>query len=433
MARPRRQRTAHDAAFLDAIREAPEDNVPRLIYADWLSDQPDPILVARGELIRVQCQLAGLPQGDERRKPLLQRETSLLGRFSHRWWKHRFYCQTGPYVRGFIETFTFEMRHFLTYSDRAAAVHPVVHLTLQGAGPLSQQERDRLPNRLALVSLRSLSFKAVPAADASALLRAPALHQLVSLSLESTSLAPLPDDLRLPGVQTLFLNPAGAAVSELFRSNRLPALTALSITRTPVPPLSAWAALPSVRQLNLCELDPASVQHLLHSPLLPGVVELFFSGRELAPVICATLPSAPLLPSLRKLDLGQAAVGAEVLTGLLRAPGFALEELNVAGRLVYQESWGGGYWNDYYYGHDIVNPNVGPEGVLALARSPASASLRVLDVSHNNLLPETVRALAESPYLANLQQMRAGEPPGTMAAEAWQPLVARFGERLIRS
>src|SRR4051794_9100035 len=109
MARPRRKRTAHDEAFLEAIREAPEDNVPRLIYADWLSEQSDPVLVARGELIRVQCQLAGLPESAPRREHLLQREAGLLRRFRHRWWRNRFYCRTGPYVRGFMQSFTFQL------------------------------------------------------------------------------------------------------------------------------------------------------------------------------------------------------------------------------------------------------------------------------------------------------------------------------------
>ena len=30
--------TSHDDAFLEAIRAAPEDDTPRLVYADWLDD-----------------------------------------------------------------------------------------------------------------------------------------------------------------------------------------------------------------------------------------------------------------------------------------------------------------------------------------------------------------------------------------------------------
>jgi len=35
-------------AFLAAIAESPEDDAPRLVYADWLREQADPALAARG-------------------------------------------------------------------------------------------------------------------------------------------------------------------------------------------------------------------------------------------------------------------------------------------------------------------------------------------------------------------------------------------------
>ena len=56
----------HDEAFLQAILEAPEDETPRLVYADWLEDQGDP----RGEFIRLQAQLARLAPDDPDRPAL---------------------------------------------------------------------------------------------------------------------------------------------------------------------------------------------------------------------------------------------------------------------------------------------------------------------------------------------------------------------------
>src|SRR6476619_554029 len=44
-----------DAALLAAIRAAPADDAPRLIYADWLDEHGRP---ERAEFIRVQCELA---------------------------------------------------------------------------------------------------------------------------------------------------------------------------------------------------------------------------------------------------------------------------------------------------------------------------------------------------------------------------------------
>jgi uncharacterized protein (TIGR02996 family) len=43
--------------FLAAIIASPDDDLPRLVYADWLDENGDP---ARAEFIRVQCELAGL-------------------------------------------------------------------------------------------------------------------------------------------------------------------------------------------------------------------------------------------------------------------------------------------------------------------------------------------------------------------------------------
>jgi uncharacterized protein (TIGR02996 family) len=58
------------APFLAAIREAPDDDAPRLIYADRLDENGEP---ERAEFIRVQCELA---QTDS---PVLrQREAKLL-------------------------------------------------------------------------------------------------------------------------------------------------------------------------------------------------------------------------------------------------------------------------------------------------------------------------------------------------------------------
>lgn len=43
-------------AFIRSIQESPDDDGPRLVYADWLEEQGDS---DRAELIRVQCELAG--------------------------------------------------------------------------------------------------------------------------------------------------------------------------------------------------------------------------------------------------------------------------------------------------------------------------------------------------------------------------------------
>ena len=47
----------HDEAFLQAMVETPDDDTPRLVYADWLEENGD---ADRAEFIRLQCELATL-------------------------------------------------------------------------------------------------------------------------------------------------------------------------------------------------------------------------------------------------------------------------------------------------------------------------------------------------------------------------------------
>jgi len=57
----------NDSGFLEAIAEAPDEDTPRLIYADWLMEQGDP----RGEFIRCQVELARMDEADPRYPELL--------------------------------------------------------------------------------------------------------------------------------------------------------------------------------------------------------------------------------------------------------------------------------------------------------------------------------------------------------------------------
>ncbi len=71
---------SHDG-FLNAINADPDDDVPRLIYADWLDDQGEP---ERAEFIRIQCRAATLPWEDER-DALEDRADELLRRHEDEW------------------------------------------------------------------------------------------------------------------------------------------------------------------------------------------------------------------------------------------------------------------------------------------------------------------------------------------------------------
>src|SRR5262245_44958530 len=74
-----------EAIFLQAIRDVPDDDTPRLVYADWLEDQGKADSLARAEFIRVQIALSHLPQYDPRRPALEDRESDLLAEHEEEW------------------------------------------------------------------------------------------------------------------------------------------------------------------------------------------------------------------------------------------------------------------------------------------------------------------------------------------------------------
>ena len=71
-----------DGGFLRNIACAPGDDLPRLVYADWLDERGD---VARAEFIRAQCELAHSGLSEDRRRALHSRERSLIDTHRHGW------------------------------------------------------------------------------------------------------------------------------------------------------------------------------------------------------------------------------------------------------------------------------------------------------------------------------------------------------------
>lgn len=83
MAKKRQSVSTLRKAFIADIIANPDDDAPRLVYADWLSENGDP---ARAEFIRVQIELAKLEdQGEERGEALRAREKELLDENWDRW------------------------------------------------------------------------------------------------------------------------------------------------------------------------------------------------------------------------------------------------------------------------------------------------------------------------------------------------------------
>src|SRR3954469_34577 len=91
--------------LLRAVFAHPEDDAPRLAFADWLDESGgDP---ERAALIRVQCELARLPADDLRGEALRRQDAKLLRGRKLKWRAElpRFRGVVfGDFSRGFIDS-----------------------------------------------------------------------------------------------------------------------------------------------------------------------------------------------------------------------------------------------------------------------------------------------------------------------------------------
>ncbi len=92
----------HDA-LLHAIGEHPEEDTPRLMFADWLDENGEP---DRADFVRNQVELARLDLNDPARAPLVRKNARYLTHFAPQWkaeLPHIDKIDWGDFNRGLIE------------------------------------------------------------------------------------------------------------------------------------------------------------------------------------------------------------------------------------------------------------------------------------------------------------------------------------------
>jgi uncharacterized protein (TIGR02996 family) len=121
-----------EEALLAAVWANPHDDLPRLVYADWLDETGDPAKAARAEFIRVQCELARVGWWDDRTGELQRREQQLLTEYRSGWIPRQRLRHSGiAFHRGFYcPDFGGELRSFRTELPVARAVAPLYGVSL---------------------------------------------------------------------------------------------------------------------------------------------------------------------------------------------------------------------------------------------------------------------------------------------------------------
>jgi uncharacterized protein (TIGR02996 family) len=273
----------HEEVFLQAIREAPAEDAPRLIFADWLEEHGQ---ADRAEFIRIQCRLARLTQAVPEQVLLRVRAEGLLrehwdewigplraivgpwrDRYGERWLGEEYHPDAlRRFQRGFVEALALDATNFLRHAEQLKRLLPLRELRLWGAGRCA----DQLAREPELAGLAVLSFTdyydaPLTARDAAALATSPYLHGLAALYLGRNSLG---DD----GVEAL--------------------------TRAP------WLARVNVLDLSDNGLSDRALHALAASPCVVNLRKLFLQNNYFTSAGIAALRDSPHLRFLTHLEHG---------------------------------------------------------------------------------------------------------------------------------
>jgi uncharacterized protein (TIGR02996 family) len=364
--------------LLRDICDRPDDDGPRLIYADWLDDHGEH---DRADFIRLQLRLATAPEFD----PDFVRARHLRWElfFGHPFRRALPALPAGlrwpdqPFQRGFPEVVAADkVSAFLDGAEQLFAIAPIRHLELDlrnCRGPFVP----RLAYSPWLARLRSLDLK---------------LGELGAIPMRRLGESP-----HATGLERLALPFGGvvpAGVEALVDSPLFPRLTELDLHNTdyaaPVGPMFAAAvervSVPCrLEKLSLrsTRFGPQDVEPLASSPALSSLKELDLSecsyDRMLGEAGYRALVQSPHLRQLHTLRLAKTGPQLGGLRALLESP--ALKNLREL---------------------DLSSNNLGKKAAELLAAAPALGELRVLHLNSNDLGDKAVEALASSPHLTRL-------------------------------
>jgi uncharacterized protein (TIGR02996 family) len=389
-------------AFLHDILAHPDDDAPRLIYADWLDEHNDP----RGEFIRIQCALAQLSDEDPRRWPLELREQELLREHEAKWLPNG--IGEGPCVfrRGFVEEITLAPHDFFTRAEQVFEQIPLRYLCLRTVN--RRVELERIAEASLIVG--GVTFQRVAHSPRLAHLRGLRL----AFALEAEELRSLQESPYLANLWELNLAHTGLTIENL----RL---------------LADSSSLPSLRELNLSgnRLTHAAAAVLAEGRLLSQLETLHLESNLLGDAGAVIVREWPALPRLTRLNLGHNQIFAAGAKALAEAPALReLISLNLSRNISCDEgaaALASSGWTRLQALNLWFN-GVGDRGVRALAHAETLSQLTRLNLTANCVTDVGARALIESrslPRSARLDLLRndIGEAEQQRLRERFGPFV----------
>jgi uncharacterized protein (TIGR02996 family) len=388
-------------AFLRAILDRPDDDLCRLVYADYLDDVGEH---SRAEFIRLQCELAGLQEDDPRRPALEDREHELLEKHEPRWlgdagddlaeWE---------FARGFVESIRVD-----TFEANVATIcnrNPVVKLASLAKG--SRLESYFLMGETWLSRIRSLDLSVAgwhSIADYEQLLTPQTFPALQDLDLANN-----------PGI--------GQLAEVLYNSRLTKQLKSLAFGGRSVVGFR-WGdsdnetldvarfneALCGSELQHLtafdCGLTGEGLRWLLAAPYTAHLKSLDISDNPIAPDAWRVFRQCQHETRLRRLDVSGTPLAGISLEPLLESPaleGLTELEMNRCGsaRKNMEVLAASGFWTraTQLRAHSGTIP---ASTLEPLCRSVGPPGLRLLDLADNYLRTEGVRMLCEAPWVGSL-------------------------------
>ena len=138
--------------FIREIVHHPDDDAPRLVYADWLDERGD----ERGEFIRIQCRLESLGLRDPERPQLESRALRLVRRNSKGWaGKLRRHASRWEFRRGLVAAARVDAPTFLRHHEEILAHAPIREIDFRK----SHESLENLASCPALSRLSGIAFR----------------------------------------------------------------------------------------------------------------------------------------------------------------------------------------------------------------------------------------------------------------------------------
>ncbi len=407
--------------FLRAIRAKPEDDLPRLIYADALEESG---ASERAEFIRVQVALANTAEHDPQFRVLEDREHELLGKHEETWiGRPDSWAQEWTWHRGFIDEVIFsEFRFARTCHRLRDEVVTRLEMTEQSGfrSPLKRDpdpiwdalreltvhdlcNSERIGERLSsqkckVTSLRGINIRRP--SDFVQLSRFGEIrHHLKSLDVDfynadmtetreaTQDLIEIFDSGLLEHLHLQGCELDGRQLRNLLTSTATKSLKSLSVPYDPLGPDAVQAFVQCTAKLNRLNINGTplaafSLDRLLHTRSLQSLTQLNMDGTGSARTNLEVIAESSFWKTAERLSVRNGTVSASTFEPLTRAAGSAkLRHL------------------------ELGNNYLRTEGVLFMCEAEWAKSLTFLSLYRNYLDDQSCEALVGSGQFAGLRTL----------------------------